>query len=99
MTWFAILKHAPAILAAADALLTRAKSARTGDQRRSIEARLDELEEAARGSATLMQDIARQMHALALAQEAMAKRLRAAIGISVAGLVVALVALVVAIVS
>jgi len=37
--------------------------------------------------------MAKQIHALALVQEAMATRLRAAIGISVAGLVVALVAL------
>jgi hypothetical protein len=95
MNWFAVLKHAPAILSAAEALLTRAKSARAGDQSRSIEARLDGLEESARGSATLIQDMAKQIHALALAQEATATRLRAAIGISVAGMVLAVVALVI----
>ena len=95
MNWFAILKHAPVIVSAAQGLLTRANSARTGDQSRSVEARLDGLEESARGSATLIQDLAKQVHALALAQEAMATRLRAAIGISVAGLAVAVVALVI----
>ena len=95
MNWFALLKHAPALLSGAEALLTRAKSARAGDQSRSVEARLDGLEESARGSATLIQDMAKQIHALALAQEAMATRLRAVIGISVAGMVVAVVALVI----
>jgi hypothetical protein len=39
--------------------------------------------------------MAKQIHALALAQEATATRLRAAIGISVAGMVLAVVALVI----
>ncbi len=98
MTWLAILAHAPAILSAAERLLTRAKSAPAGDQRRSTETRLDELEESARESATLLQEMAKQVQALVMAQEAAAKKTRAAIGINAVALVIALVALAIALV-
>ena len=48
MVWFAILRHAPAILSAAEALFQRAKTSRADDHTRSIEMRIDELAESSR---------------------------------------------------
>jgi hypothetical protein len=58
MTWFAILRHAPSILSAAEALFYRAKTSRASDHTRSIEMRIDELAESSRASAELIQDMA-----------------------------------------
>ncbi len=58
MAWLAILRHAPAVLAAAEALFQRAKTSRADDHTRSIEVRLDELTESSQASAELMQDMA-----------------------------------------
>ena len=48
--WSAILRHAPTILAAADALLARTRASSTGGHTKSSEARLGDLEEGARAS-------------------------------------------------
>ena len=96
MGWFAILTHAPAILAAAEALFHRAKTSRADDHTRSIEARIDELAQSSRASAELIQDMAKQLQALALVHHATARRVRAAIGVSVAASVVAVAAVVIA---
>ena len=95
MVWFAILRHAPAILSAAEALLHRATTSRADDHTRSIEMRIDELTESSRASAELIQDMARQLQALAMVQHAQVRQVRAAIGISVAASVVALAAVVI----
>ena len=95
MVWFAILRHAPAILSAAEALLHRATTSRADDHTRSIEMRIDELTESSRASAELIQDMARQLQALAMVQHAPVRRVRAAIGISVAASVVAVAAVVI----
>ena len=96
MAWFAVLRHAPAILAAAEALFQRAKTSRADDHTRSIEMRLDELAASSRASAELTQDMAKQLQALAMVHHATVRRVRAAIGISVAASVVAVAAVVIA---
>jgi hypothetical protein len=98
MAWFAVLRHAPAILSAAEALFQRAKTNRANDHTRSIEMRLDELADSSRASAELIQDMATQLQALAMIHKATASRVRAAIGISVAAFMVAVAAVVIAIV-
>ena len=96
MVWFAILRHAPAILSAAEALFRRTKTSGANDHTRSIEARIDELAESSRASAELIQDMAKQLQALAMVQDATVKKVRTATGISVAASVVAVVAVVIA---
>ena len=96
MVWFAILKHAPAILAASEALFQRAKTSRAHDQTRSIEMRIDELAESSRASAELIQDMAKQLQALAMAHDATERTVRTATRIGVAASVVAVAAVVVA---
>jgi hypothetical protein len=76
--WAAILKHGPAILGAANALLVRASASST-TKAQGIEARLASLEQGSRESAQLLQDIAQQIQALALAQDAAARRARIAL--------------------
>ena len=96
MVWFAILRHAPALLSAAEALFNRANTSRADDHSRSIEMRIDELAESSRASADLIQDMARQLQALAMVHHATVRQVRAAIGISVAASVVAAAAVVIA---
>jgi hypothetical protein len=96
MVWLAILKHAPAILAAAEALFLRTKTSRADVHTRSIEARVDELSESSRATAELIQDMAKQLQALAMVQDATLRRVRTATVISVAASVVAVAAVVVA---
>ena len=90
--WSAILRHAPTILAAADALLARTRASSTAGHTRTSEARLGELEEGARASAQLAQDMAQQIQALTLAHDITARRARVAVGLSVAAAVLAMVA-------
>jgi hypothetical protein len=96
--WSAILRHAPTILAAADALLARTRASSTGGHTRSNEARLGDLEEGSRASAQLAQDMAQQIQALAIAHDVTARRARVAVGLSVAAAVLAMVAGILAIV-
>lgn len=89
LPWVAILRHAPAFLAAADALFTRKKFNRVKDPTRPVEARLDDLAEET-------QNLARQTQALALASQAAARRARFTSAVAVLALVLATVALIVA---
>ena len=98
MVWFAILRHAPAILSAAEALFQRAKTSRADDHTQSIEMRIDELAESSRASAELIQDMAKQLQALAMVHDATVRKARTATGISIAASVVAVVAVVIALV-
>ena len=88
--WAAILKHAPAILAAADALRARART--STDKGPGIEARLASVEQGSRESAQLLQDIAQQIQALAVGQEIAVRRARIALGVAIAAGVVAICA-------
>jgi hypothetical protein len=96
MVWLAILRYAPAIVSAAEVLFNRTKTSRADDHTRSIELRIDELAESSRASAELIQDMAKQLQALAMVHHATARRVQTAIGISVAAAVVAVAAVVIA---
>ena len=96
--WAAILKHAPAILAAADALRTRVRANDAGDRTRSVDARLAELEADSRASAQLTQDMAQQINALTLAHESAARIARWGLALGIAALVLAIAAVILAIV-
>ena len=96
MVWLAVLRHAPAILSAAEALFLRTKTSRTDDHTRNIDTRIDELAESSRVSAQLIQDMAQQLQALATVHEATVRRVRVATGISIAASAIALAAIVIA---
>jgi hypothetical protein len=96
--WAAILKHAPAILAAADALRTRARANDAGDRTRSVDTRLAELESESRASAQLAQDIAQQINALTLAHENAARMAGRGLVLGAAGFILGIAAIVIAIV-
>jgi hypothetical protein len=95
--WVAILKHAPAILAAADVLRARVTSNDAGNRTRSVDARLAELEGESRAAAQLAQEMAQQINALALAHESAARSARRGLALGVIALVVAVAGLIVAI--
>jgi hypothetical protein len=89
--WGTILKNAPAILAAADALLvqTRRRAATTevaGDVN-VLRRRVAELEEQQRASAELVRQLADQLNAMTQAAEQSASRLRVAYGFAILGTV------------
>lgn len=88
--WPLILKHAPAIIAAADALAARVRSGDAGASLRSIGDRVDALEGESDEAATLLQDVARQLNALTLAQQAAARRARTATILAVSAVAVAI---------
>jgi hypothetical protein len=94
--WATILKHAPAIIAAADALRTRVRAHDAGDRTRSVDARLAELEDESRASAQLTQDMAEQINALTLAHENAARTARRALALGIAALVLAVTAIILA---
>ena len=93
--WATILKHAPAILAAADALRARSRASST-DKGPGIEARLASLEQESRESAQLLQDIAQQIQALAVGQEIAVRRARIALAVAIAAGAVAICACILA---
>ena len=95
--WATILKHAPAILAAADGLLNRVRASDAGDRTRSVDARLAELEGDSRVSAQLTQDMAQQINALTLAHESAARAARRSVALSIAALVLAIAGVILAI--
>jgi hypothetical protein len=97
--WASILKHAPTILAAADALRARVRANDAGDRTRSIDVRLGELEEESRASAQLTLDMAQQINTLTLAQQSTARRARIALGVAIAAVVLASVGVILAIVA
>ena len=90
--WTTILSHLPTVLAAADALFIRAKTSGTDAHTRSIEERLAALEKNVRESAQLAHDMAQQIQALAAAHDASVRRVRVAVGVSIASVVCAIVA-------
>jgi hypothetical protein len=95
--WATILRHAPTILAAAEALRARTKAS-SDDQARATDTRIAELEEGARASAQLSQEMAQQIHALTMAHAVNARRLQIALGVGGAAAVLAIVGIVLALV-
>ena len=98
ISWVGILKHAPTILAAADALLNRVRANDAGDSTRSVDARLAELEDESRASAQLMQNMAQQITALTLAHESAARAARRGLALGIAALVLAIAGVILAII-
>jgi hypothetical protein len=96
--WVAILKHAPTLLSAADALLTRVRANDAGDRTQSLDTRLAELEDESRASAQLTQNMAQQINALTLAHENAARTARRGLALGIAAIVVAIGAVVLAII-
>ena len=97
-SWLGLLKHAPTILAAADALLTRVRANDAGDPTRSVDARLAELEGDSRATAQLTQDMAQQINALTLAHESAARTARRSLALAIAALLLAIAGVILAIV-
>jgi hypothetical protein len=89
--WGTILKNAPAILAAADALLAQARQRSvpteiTGDVN-VLRRRVAEIDQQQRASAELVRQLADQVNAMAAAAEQSAARLRVAYALAIAGIV------------
>jgi hypothetical protein len=86
--WVAILKQAPAILAAADSLLAssrRREEAPEATDGHAVRRRLDRIEEHQRADAEVTKQLAAQVSALAAAAEASAARARLALALGIAG--------------
>ena len=86
--WALILKHAPAMLAAADALLVRARGSAEA-KTQGTEARLSSLEQRSSEAAQLLKDMAQQIQAMAVAQEIEVRRARIAVAVAIAAGVLA----------
>jgi hypothetical protein len=90
--WGTILKNAPTLLAAADALLAqtrrRAPAATevTGDLQ-ALRRRVAELDEQQRAAAELVKRLADEVNAMAMAAEASSTRLRHAYVMAIAGII------------
>lgn len=87
--WAAILRHGPMILAAAETLLARTRSSRTGGKTPDSEERLSKLEQSSKESAQLLHDIAEQVNALTAVQKSTAKRAQVAVVLGIAAVVLA----------
>jgi hypothetical protein len=98
ISWVEILKHAPTILAAADALRARVRANDAGDRTRGVDARLGELEDESRASAQLTREIAQQINALTLAHESATRTARRGLALGIAALVLATAGVILAIV-
>ena len=88
--WPMILKHAPAIIAAADAFAARVRSGDAKANVRSAVERVDMLEAETREAAKLLQEMAQQLNALTLAQEAAAHRVKMATILAASAVVLAI---------
>ena len=95
LPWAAILTHGPAIVSAAQALLTN-QTKRAQDRQQSIDTRLDQLEKASIESARLLQELAQQVQALTLAEQELQKRVRLALIVGGVGIAVGITAAILA---
>jgi hypothetical protein len=77
------------LLAAADTLLARARSSKTGGTTPDSAERLSKLEQSSTESAELLHDIANQVHALTAVQTSAAKRAQLALVLAIAAVVLA----------
>ena len=87
--WTTLVRHAPALLAAADTLLARARSGKSDAATADTVERLRKLEQSADESAQLLHDIANQVAALTAMREKDAKRARLAVALGAAAVAVA----------
>jgi len=88
--WAALLRHGPMILAAADALVARARSSsRTEGKTPDSAERLSKLEQSSVESAQLLHDIAEQVYALTALQKSTAKRAQVAVVLGIAAVALA----------
>ena len=93
----AILRQAPVILAAADALVSRTRRPHvTNEDLDGLKRRISELEQHQQANATLAKDLADATTALAAAAQASAAKTHQAFVLAIAALVVAASALLVA---
>jgi hypothetical protein len=87
--WGTILKNAPAILGAADALLAQARrrgaATEVSGDVNVLRRRLAEVDEQQRASAELVRQLADQVNSMTLAAEQSAARIRIAYALAVAG--------------
>lgn len=93
--WAAILRHGPTIVSAARSLLA-SQSAKANERNRSIEARLEQLEQASVETARLVEQMAEQLQSVTLAQQAMQRRLRMVLIVGAVAALIAVGALLVA---
>jgi hypothetical protein len=91
--WSTILTHGPALVAAA----TRLMAGPGVDKNPTIEGRFDQLEKSSTESARLLQEVAQQVQALAIAQEQTARRARVGVTLGVAAAVIGIVACILAV--
>ena len=96
--WAAILTHGPTIVSAARSLLAD-QSRQSKDRHKSLEARLEQLENASVESARLLQQMAEQLQAVTAVQQELQQRLRLALIVGVGAGALAIGALILAIVS
>jgi hypothetical protein len=98
--WGAILKRAPALLAAADAVLLTTRRKGLGNEAagdiQTLKQRIADLEEHQRAHAELVKQIADQLDAVALAAQLCSVRVRQILILTVVGLALALAACVLA---
>ena len=87
--WAALLRHGPMILAAADALVARARSSRPEGKTPDSAERLSKLEQSSTESAQLLHDIAEQVYALTALQKSTAKRAQVAVVLGIAAVALA----------
>jgi hypothetical protein len=89
--WGIILKNAPALLAAADALLVQARrrtvATDVGGDLNALRRRVAELDEQQRASAELVRQLADQVNAMTQAAEQSASKLRLAYALAITGTV------------
>jgi hypothetical protein len=97
--WVTILRQAPMVLAAADALLSatrRSTATQTSHEIHDVRLRLDRMEEHQRAHAELSRQLADQLNALAVAAQADAQRTRVALRLALVAVVLGVTAVVVA---
>lgn len=98
--WTTLLKQAPALMAAADALLVRstrnATAAAAANDVQAVRQRLAEIEQQQQAQATLTKQLTLQLDSLTAAAQTTAARARQALIVGGVGLAAGLVALVVA---
>jgi hypothetical protein len=92
--WSVLVRHAPTLLAAADALLAR-RSGRTNAAALESDERLRKLEQTADESAQLLHGLAAQVQALTEMQAKAAKQARIALGLAIVAVLLAAAAVLV----
>jgi len=95
MPWATLLRHGPALVAAASRLLATANDNRGRQQNETFEQRVSDLENTSAESARLLQDVAQQLQALTAAQQQTARTVRAALVVGVTAFAIGVTAVVI----